>query len=91
MFADCSLPEKYEPSFNQNAPIYFLETHRRKQFDSNVCFEQQFKTSTKYFIIAGAQGVGKSSVAKYMCANYGFKHIEYETYLPSVKEKLMGG
>ena len=69
----------------QNPSIFFLETHKRKHFQQNVSFEQQFRSTVKYFIISGAQGVGKTSVAKYMCANYGFKHIEYETYLPSVK------
>lgn len=33
--------------------------------------------------------MGKTSAAKYICSKYGYKHIEYEPYIASVKEKLI--
>lgn len=85
LFADCAKPEKYEASMQMNAPIYFLEGHRRKQFQLDVDFEKQLQSHTKYFIVSGPSCVGKTSASKYISSNYGFKHIEYETYIASVK------
>jgi len=73
-----------------NAPIFFLEAHKRKQFHLDVSFDKQLRSHTKYIIIAGPSCVGKTCAAKYISSNYGYKHIEYEPYIASVKEKLMG-
>lgn len=75
LFADCCKPEKYEPSVQMNAPIYFLEAHRRKQFQLDVSFDKQLRSHTKYVIVAGPACVGKTCAAKYISSNYGFKHI----------------
>lgn len=68
-----------------NAPIYFLESHKRKQFELDVSFDKQLRSNIKYFILAGPACVGKTCAAKYISTNYGFKHIEYEPYIASVK------
>lgn len=45
--------------------------------------------TTKYLVVSGPPCVGKTSASKYICTTYGYKHIEYEPYLASVKEKLI--
>lgn len=89
LFADCLSLEKYEPTPYLNPAIYFLETHQRKQIDLSFSFEKQLAKTTKYLIVSGPAAVGKTSAAKYICSTYGYKHIEYESYIASVKEKLI--
>jgi adenylate kinase family enzyme len=45
----------------------------------------QIKKSVEYWIVAGPSCSGKTTVAKYLAAEYGFKLIEYENYLAAIK------
>lgn len=44
----------------------------------------------EYWIVNGAVCSGKSTVAKFISSEYGYKVIDFPTYLEGVKEKLMG-
>ena len=59
-----------------NTQIYFLETHARKHIALDYSFEKQIMKQTKYLIVAGPQGAGKTTAAKYIANTYGYKHIE---------------
>jgi broad-specificity NMP kinase len=89
LFADCVRADHYQFSKGLNAPIYFLETLRRKQIDLELPFESQVRSTTKYLLVTGAACAGKTSAAKFIAAEMGYRHIEYEAYLATVKEKLI--
>lgn len=55
--------------------MYFLETQRYLRPDLGYELKEQIKESKKYWIITGAQGVGKTTVSKYMAERYGLKLI----------------
>lgn len=40
-------------------------------------------------MVSGAPCAGKTSAAKFIAGELGYRHIEYEPYLASVKEKLI--
>lgn len=85
LFADCLPSNKYELSQQLNPAIFFLESHLRKPIDPDFSFELQIRKHQKYLMVSGPPCVGKTSAAKYIASNYGYKHIEYEPYLASVK------
>lgn len=62
---------------------------RRKQIDPELPFDSQVRSPTKYLLITGAACAGKTSAAKFISNELGYRHIECETYLASVKEKLI--
>jgi len=68
-----------------NSPIYFLETQRRKNIALDFPFEKQINTPIKYLVVSGPPCVGKTSAAKYISSEFGYKHIEYEPYVQSIK------
>lgn len=55
--------------------MYFLETQRYLRPDLGYELKEQMRSSKKYWIITGAQGVGKTTVSKYMAERYGLKLI----------------
>lgn len=85
LFADCVKPDHYQLSKTLNSSIYFLETLRRRQIELDFPFENQIKTFTKYLAISGAPCAGKTSAAKYITSEFGYKHIEYDAYVASLK------
>lgn len=89
LFADCLKPEKYELSKQFNSTIYFLETQRRKYIHLDFPFEKQISSPVKYLVLAGPPCVGKTSAAKFISSELGYRHIEYEPYVASIKEKLI--
>ena len=44
----------------------------------------------EYWIVNGAACSGKSTVSKFICAEYGYKMIEFGPYMETAKEKLLG-
>ena len=50
--------------------------------------KEELEEKITYWIINGATCSGKSTVAKHFQSEYGYKLIEFETYLPALKEKL---
>ena len=40
-------------------------------------------------MVSGPPCVGKTSASKYICNTYGYKYLEYEPYVASIKEKLI--
>ena len=49
----------------------------------------QLESSTRYYLVTGAGSCGKTSASKVISSRFGFKHIEYESYLTALKEKLL--
>jgi broad-specificity NMP kinase len=47
------------------------------------------KTVIKYFAVTGPSCVGKTSASKLIATDGGYRHIEYEPYIASIKEKLI--
>ena len=46
------------------------------------------KEKAKFWVVGGASGSGKTTVAKFIADNFGFKLIELEKDIGGVKEKL---
>jgi hypothetical protein len=72
-----------------NNQIVFLETLRRRSIQSDFPLQHQLKTITKYFAVTGPSCVGKTSASKLIASDGGYRHIEYEPYVASIKEKLI--
>jgi broad-specificity NMP kinase len=89
LFADFVRADHYQFSKSFNSPIYFLESGRRRQVNPELPFENQVTPRTKYLLVTGAACAGKTSACKFIAAEMGYRHVEYEPYLASVKEKLI--
>lgn len=47
------------------------------------------KNKKHYLIVNGPQTAGKSTLCRTIAKDYGYKHIEMEPYLATLKEKLL--
>ncbi len=70
-------------------PMYFLQNQLRITPNSEKPLEGYLNSSINYWLVHGVAGSGKTTVAKFLAKEYGFKLIEYEPYYASVKEKLL--
>lgn len=77
LFADYVKPQHYQFSKSLNSSIYFLETLRRRQIESDFPFESQINNFSKYVVLTGPPCAGKTSAAKFICSEFGYRHIEY--------------
>lgn len=62
---------------------------KRRQIEPDIPFETQLQTFRKYLFVTGAPCAGKTTASKYIASEFGYKHIEYEPYVASIKEKLI--
>lgn len=88
-FVDLDPAREYMYNNNYTSNMYFLQTQRRVHPSLDYPLVNQVKNTKKYWIVTGPQGVGKSTVSKYLQQQYGLAYIEYETYLAGLKEKLL--
>ena len=89
MFADCRKDGRWQPSSTINSTIYFLEILKRRKISPQLPFAGQIQNWNKYLLVSGAPCSGKTSAAKYISSQLGYKHIQYEPYLASIKQKLI--
>lgn len=69
--------------------MYFLQNQLRIVPNMNKPLESYLNAGVNYWLVNGPQGSGKTTVAKFLQTEYGFKLIEYEPYFAGVKEKLL--
>ena len=71
-----------------NSKVYFLE--ERKVIKANTAYPlaDQLSPKASYWVVGGASGSGKTTVAKYISEQFGYKMIEFEKDIAVVKEKL---
>lgn len=74
-FVELDLAEDWFYSKQYTSGMYFLETQRFIRPDMNYELKEQVAKGKKYWLVTGAQGAGKTTVAKYMAEQYGMKLI----------------
>ena len=77
LFIDLSDPAKYEFNKTYSAQLYFLETQRLVRANKNLPLKSELEPKVDYWLVTGAIGSGKSSVAKYISTEFGFKLLEF--------------
>ena len=50
--------------------------------------KDELSEKANYWVVGGASGSGKTTIAKYIADQFGFKFIEFEKDLAAAKEKL---
>ena len=87
-YIDLSTPDQYRFEKSYTPATYFLETDRLLKPNKNNCLASELSEKVDYWIVSGAIGSGKTTVAKHIQNEFGFKMIEFETELAAAKEKL---
>lgn len=87
-FIDLNDPKKHEYSKVYSAAIYFLETQRRLFPSMNQSLYVDLQAKSPYWIVNGSGTCGKTSVAKFLSNEFGFRYIDYEAESAAAKEKI---
>lgn len=56
--------------------------------NKNMALKYQLQKKIQYWVVQGAIGSGKTTVAKHFAQQFGFKFIQFEAELTSAKQKL---
>lgn len=65
--------------------MYFLQNQTKIVPNTQKPLENYLNATVNYWLINGVSGSGKSTVAKHLSTEFGFKLIEYEPYITAVK------
>lgn len=71
-----------------NSKVYFLEERKVIKANTSYPLADQLSPKASYWVVGGASGSGKTTVAKYISEQFGYKMIEFEKDIAVVKEKL---
>jgi len=65
--------------------MYFLQNQKRIVPNLQKPLNNYLNSSINYWLVNGPVGSGKTTVAKFLVNEYGFKLIEYEQYFAVIK------
>ena len=88
-FVDLCNPANYQYTEIGSSSTYFLECQKRIKPNLNNSLANELSESVHYWVIGGASGSGKSTVAEYISKQFNYKLFDFEKDFPGVKEKLL--
>lgn len=74
-YVDLTRPEKYKYAKEYSSPIYYLENQVRIAPSFDLSLKEELSNQAEYWVVNGPGTCGKTSVAKYIAAEFGFKLI----------------
>ena len=87
-FIDLSDLDHYPYSEPHLSQIYFLEQKKLFRPNTKNALKDELSPKANYWVVGGASGSGKTTIAKYIADQFGYKFIEFDKDLAAVKEKL---
>lgn len=74
-FIDLSNLDNYQYSEPHLSQIYFLENKKLFRPNTKNPLKDELSEKTNYWVVGGASGSGKTTIAKYIADQFGFKFI----------------
>lgn len=84
-FVDLDPEHEYMYSSVYSSNMYFLETQRRIHPNLEYPLINQIEQTRRYWAVVGPQGVGKTTVSKYLETQYQLNYVDFEAYVAGLK------